>query len=68
MTATNGSKLTKEADGSIMVDGAQKNGEVVTIVAETDLAGITGVRLEALHRRPSCRPRAPAARPTATSC
>ncbi|MDR3621224.1 MAG: DUF1549 domain-containing protein [Paludisphaera borealis] len=47
MTASNGSKLTKEADGSISVAGDNKNGEVV-IVADVDLAGITGVRLEAL--------------------
>jgi WD40 repeat protein/mono/diheme cytochrome c family protein len=47
MAATNGSKLTKESDRSITVSGDNKNG-VVTIVAETDLTDITGVRLEAL--------------------
>jgi hypothetical protein len=47
MTASNGSKLTRQADGSILVDGPLKNGEFV-IKADVDLEGITGVRLEAL--------------------
>ena len=47
ISATNGSQLSKEADGSIVVSGSNKNG-VVTISAETDLTGITGVRLEVL--------------------
>jgi WD40 repeat protein/mono/diheme cytochrome c family protein len=45
--ATNRSTLTRQPDGSILVSGRNKNG-VVTIVTETDLTGITGVRLEAL--------------------
>ncbi len=57
MNATNGSTLTKEPDGSIVVSGPNKNG-VVTISAETDLAGITGLRLEVLadSRLPSNGP------------
>jgi WD40 repeat protein len=47
MSATNGSTLTREPDGSIVVAGANKNG-VVTITAETDLTDIAGLRLEVL--------------------
>jgi WD40 repeat protein len=47
MSATNRSTFTKEPDGSIVVSGPNKNG-VVTISAETELTGITGVRLEVL--------------------
>ena len=47
MSATNGSTFTKEPDGSIVVSGPNKNG-VVTISAETELTGITGLRLEVL--------------------
>lgn len=46
-SATNRSQVTVEADGSVFVSGANTNG-VVTVVAETALAGITGVRLEVL--------------------
>ncbi len=46
-SATNRSVLTKEPDGSILVSGRNRNG-VVTIVVETELAGITGLRLEVL--------------------
>jgi WD40 repeat protein/mono/diheme cytochrome c family protein len=57
MSATNGSTLTREADGSIFVTGPNKNG-VVTIVAETNLTEIHGVRLEVLadSRLPSGGP------------
>ena len=61
LTATGGATLTKEADGSISVGGNNANG-VITIAAETDLTGITGVRLEVLAdaRYPSKGPgRAP---------
>ena len=44
---SNGSVLTKEPDGSIIVTGRNTNG-VVTITTETDLTGITGIRLEVL--------------------
>jgi WD40 repeat protein len=61
LTASRGATLTKEADGSIVAAG-KNNPNVVTIVAETDLVGITGVRLEVLPdaRYPSKGPgRAP---------
>jgi hypothetical protein len=47
MTATTPTAFTKEPDGSILVSGSNKNG-VVTISAETELTGITGLRLEVL--------------------
>jgi WD40 repeat protein/mono/diheme cytochrome c family protein len=47
MTATNGATLTKEPDGSISVSGKDDVGDI-TVVAETDMAGITGFRLEVL--------------------
>jgi WD40 repeat protein/mono/diheme cytochrome c family protein len=47
MSATNGSTLTKQLDGSILVSGPKRNG-VITITAETELAGATGLRLEVL--------------------
>jgi hypothetical protein len=46
-STTNRSVLKKEPDGSISVSGRNKNG-VVTIVVETELTGITGLRLEVL--------------------
>jgi hypothetical protein len=46
-SATNGSVLTKQPDGSIAVSGPNTNG-VVTLVVETELRGITGLRLEVL--------------------
>ena len=46
-SATNRSAPTKQPDGSIFVSGPNKNG-VVTIVVETELTGITGLRLEVL--------------------
>ena len=57
MSATNRSTFTKEPDGSIVVSGPNKNG-VVTISAETELTGITGLRLEVLtdSRLPSKGP------------
>ncbi|GIW89193.1 MAG: vegetatible incompatibility protein HET-E-1 [Isosphaeraceae bacterium] len=45
--ATSGAALESQADGSILVSGPNKNG-TVTIVAETELEGITGLRLEVL--------------------
>jgi WD40 repeat protein/mono/diheme cytochrome c family protein len=44
---TNGSTLTKQPDGSILVSGPNRNG-TLTITAETQLTGITGLRLEVL--------------------
>jgi WD40 repeat protein len=57
MESTNGSTLAKQPDGSILVEGENRQG-VVTIVAETDLTDITGLRLEALpdDRLPSRGP------------
>ena len=57
MSATNRSTLTKEADGSIIVSGPNGNG-VVTVTAETELSGISGLRLEVLtdSRLPSKGP------------
>src|SRR5262249_5645026 len=57
MSATNRSTLTKAPDGSIFVSGRNRNG-VVTLVVETELAGITGLRLEVLpdSRLPSKGP------------
>ncbi len=42
-----GTKLTKQADGSVFVEGKNDNG-TYTLTAETDLTGITAIRLEAL--------------------
>ncbi|WP_250846743.1 DUF1549 domain-containing protein [Aquisphaera insulae] len=47
LSATGGTKLSKEADGSIVASGNIAMDEY-TIAAETDLVGITGVRLELL--------------------
>jgi hypothetical protein len=47
LAATGGSKLTKEPDLSVTVSGANRNG-VVTVIAETELTDLTGVRIEAL--------------------
>ena len=47
LSATNGAILTKEPDGSIVASGPDGKG-VVTLVAETELSGITGFRLEVL--------------------
>ncbi|HKI19808.1 MAG TPA: hypothetical protein VKA15_18110, partial [Isosphaeraceae bacterium] len=46
-SATNRSTPTKQPDGSIVVTGPNRNG-VVTVMAETDLTAITGLRLEVL--------------------
>ncbi len=46
-SATNRSTPTKQPDGSIVVTGPNRNG-IVTVVAETDLTQITGLRLEVL--------------------
>ena len=56
LSATNGSTLTKQPDGSVVASGPNRNG-VVTITAETELAGITGLRLEVLDRQPSASER-----------
>ncbi len=45
MTATGGATLTKEADGSIVVGGANTQ-SIITLTAETDLTDVTGFRIE----------------------
>jgi hypothetical protein len=43
-----GATLTKQPDGSILVSGENPTPEIYTITAETNLTGITAIRLEAL--------------------
>jgi hypothetical protein len=45
----NGQTLTIQGDDSILASGTNPASDVVTIVAETPLTGITGFRLEALQ-------------------
>jgi hypothetical protein len=45
----NGQTLTIQGDGSILASGTNPASDVVTVVAETPLTGITGFRLEALQ-------------------
>jgi len=45
----NGQTLTIQGDGSILASGTNPASDVVTIVAETSISGITGFRLEALQ-------------------
>ncbi|WP_435011625.1 DUF1549 domain-containing protein [Tundrisphaera lichenicola] len=47
LKASGGATLTAAPDGSILVTGPNKNG-TYEFAAETDLTGITGIRLEAL--------------------
>ena len=47
MKSTVGATFAAQPDGSILVEGTN-NKDVYTITAPTDLAGITGIRLEAL--------------------
>src|SRR2546430_17256099 len=44
LKASNGAKLGKEAEGSILASGSDEPG-VITVMAETDLTGITRRRL-----------------------
>jgi hypothetical protein len=46
-STTNGSTLAKQPDGSIVVSGPTRNG-IVTVTVETELTGITAMRLEVL--------------------
>jgi hypothetical protein len=48
MRSTGGATFTKQADHSILVSGNKASPDVYTIVAETNLVGVTGVRLEVL--------------------
>ncbi len=47
LSGPKGTKFTPQPDGSILVEGEKGNG-VFTIVAETDLTNVTGLRLEVL--------------------
>jgi hypothetical protein len=47
-TSSGGATLTKQPDLSLLAGGDKPDVDVYTIVAHTDLQGITGVRLEAL--------------------
>jgi len=47
LLASNGANLKKEADGSILASG-KDGGGVTTVVAQTDLTDITGLRLEVI--------------------
>jgi hypothetical protein len=46
LQATHGVKLARQADGSILASGVNPHQSIYTIVAETDLTEITGIRLE----------------------
>lgn len=48
LAAANDTHLSLLADGSILASGPHPNNEVYTLSAVTHLAGITGIRLEAL--------------------
>jgi mono/diheme cytochrome c family protein len=48
LKTSDGSKLEKQPDGSILASGTIPAKETYTIAAKTDLKGITGFRLEAL--------------------
>ncbi len=48
LQATAGAVLTKQPDGSILASGKNPHSSLYTIVAETDLTDITGLRLEVL--------------------
>ncbi|MBX6311698.1 MAG: DUF1553 domain-containing protein, partial [Isosphaeraceae bacterium] len=44
---TNGAQFAVQPDGAVVASGNDENGEI-TVIAETDLTGITGIRLEML--------------------
>ncbi len=46
MTSAGGATLTRLADGSILASGENPNCDCLTFVAQTELGGITGFRLE----------------------
>ena len=61
LKAKNGSTLTKQPDGSILVSGPNPDTEEYTFTAKTDLKGLTAIRLEVLpdESLPSKGPGAP---------
>jgi len=48
LRSTGGATLAMQSDGSILASGANPACDTYTVVADTDLAEITGIRLEAL--------------------
>ena len=48
MKAANGSTLTKKDDGSVLVGGPNPPRELIAFTFQTELKGITGLRIEAL--------------------
>ncbi len=48
VASKNGAKLTIQKDGSVLASGANPATDTVTVLVETDLEAITGLRLEAL--------------------
>ncbi len=48
LKSAGGAILTKQADGAVLATGPNATPEVYTVVADTNLVGITGVRLEVL--------------------
>jgi serine/threonine-protein kinase len=48
MTSANGATLAAQPDGSILAGGEHPDRDVYTIIADTDLSHVTGIRLEAL--------------------
>ena len=48
MTAKSGATLTKQKDGSVLVSGKSDPIELYTFTGESELKGITGLRLEAM--------------------
>src|SRR5439155_6038602 len=48
MKSASGSTLTKKDDGSVLVGGPNPPREMLAFTLETELKGITGLRLEAL--------------------
>lgn len=47
-TSTGGATLAKQPDGSVLVTGANPATDTYTFVAKTDLAGVTGLKIEVL--------------------
>lgn len=50
-TSAGGASLTKKPDGSILASGKNPNSDLYTVLADTSMAGITGIRLEVLPDR-----------------
>jgi tetratricopeptide (TPR) repeat protein len=48
LTSAGGATLTRLSDGSVLAGGKNPDHDTYTFVARTDLAGITGLRIEAL--------------------